>query len=123
MSAIYIYKLLIRSSAGSNPWCWDERWIIAKSRKHADKEVTASYHKIGGNKAPVFIKKKKFIAKKHGAKLPRHWVDAPRGYFATRWCCSCRHFWMRGGCRDRFGDEAWKDEFCHYKKNRFWKPR
>ena len=123
MSVIYIYKVLKRSSGGPNPWCWEEKWIIAKNRKEADREAEESHCKAGEDKVPVFIKRKKFIKKKHGARLPRHWVNAPCGYFANRVCHECGNFWGAGGCRSKFGDKTSDDKFCHYKKNIFWRPK
>ncbi len=121
MKSIYIYKVLKRSSGGPNPWCWEEKWIIAESRKVANEQARKSHCKVGDDKTPVFIRKKKFIVKRQGEELPSHWVNAPCGYFAQACCTLCGNFWPTGGCRDKFGDKTDNDEFCHYKKNKFWK--
>ncbi len=115
---------MLRTSGGPTAWCWEERWFTAKNRKEANKQANEFHHKIDENsKIPKFIKKKKFIAKKHGEELLSYWVDAPRGYGATYQCHQCNNFWMTGGCRDKFGDKIGDDKFCHYKKSKFWKSK
>ncbi len=37
-----------------------------------------------------------------------------------RCCMHCGNFWGRGGCRERFGDKTSEDEYCHYKRSKFW---
>ncbi len=120
MSAIYIYKVLVRSSGGPNPWCWEEKWFTAKNKKEADRQANEMHRRPDGSTtSPKIIKKKKFVAKKHGEELSFYWVNAPRGYCADYVCHQCGNYWGTGGCRDKFGDETGKDKFCHYKKSKF----
>lgn len=120
MKAIYIYKILLRSSGGPNPWCWEEKWFTAENKKSADKQANEAHCKVDDD-VPVFVRKKKFMPKNHGEALPTRRVNAPHGYCAQETCTSCGNFWGTGGCRSRFGDKTGKDKFCHYKKNSFWK--